>query len=186
MENISWFDLITLGLVLLLGVKGIINGFIKEVFGLVGIVGGIYIASRYAEMAGNFIDTNLYAFDNKASLFLIGFVALLIAFWLLSIFIGFIMEKLLDISGLGIIDKLLGFIVGSGKIFLIFSVLLVTLSNIQFVQKKIETYLVDSFMYPIFMATGEYIVKMDPEQIGTDIEAKIEKVTEQNSSEASK
>ena len=185
MENIVWFDLITLGLVLLLGIKGIINGFIKEVFGLVGIIGGIYIASRYAETAGDFINTNLYAFDNKASLFLIGFVALLIIFWLLSVFIGFLIEKLLAASGLGILDKLLGFIVGSAKIFLIFSVLLVTLSNIKFVQEKIDSYLSNSFMYPIFMATGEYIVKMEPKKIGADIEATIEKATEQNTSTAS-
>ena len=34
MANVSMFDIISLALVLILGIKGIINGFVKEVFGL--------------------------------------------------------------------------------------------------------------------------------------------------------
>jgi membrane protein required for colicin V production len=42
MENISLLDLISIALIILLGIKGVFRGFIKEVFGLVGIIGGIY------------------------------------------------------------------------------------------------------------------------------------------------
>lgn len=158
MEQFSWFDIITLSLIALLAIKGIINGFIKEVFGLVGIIGGIYIASRYAEVAGQWIDANIYVFENKGSLFLIGFIALLLTVWLLSIFFGYIFGKLLSMSGLGFIDKLAGFVVGGAKIFLVFSILLATVSNIDFIQKNIEKFLGNSFMYPIFIRAGNYIV----------------------------
>lgn len=165
MQDIMWFDIITLSLIVLLGIKGVINGFIKEAFGLIGIIGGVYIASRYAGDAGIWIDNTFYAFENKASLFLMGFIALLVSFWLASLLIGKIVAKLMDISGLSGIDKLAGFLIGSAKIFLVFSVFLVAVSNIAFIQAKIETYLEKSFMYPIFMEAGQRIVNFNPDEI---------------------
>ncbi|MFK5881535.1 MAG: CvpA family protein [Sulfurospirillum sp.] len=165
MGNISLFDIISLSLILILGIKGIINGFIKEVFGLIGIVGGIFLASRYAVGAGVFIQNNFYNFENKASLYLIGFIAVLISFWILSIFLGFIIARLLKISGLGGLDKLLGFFVGSLKIFLVFSILAIALSNIAFIKSRTDKYMNKSFMYPIFIETGRYIVKLDTKRI---------------------
>lgn len=165
MEQFSWFDIITLGLIAILAIKGIINGFIKEVFGLIGIIGGIYIASRYASQAGEWIDANLFAFTNKGSLFLIGFLALLIAVWILSIFLGYIFSKMLSLSGLGALDKLAGFVVGGAKVFLVFSILFVTVSNINFVQENLNKFLKNSFMYPIFIQAGNYIVTANQNKV---------------------
>ena len=169
MENISIFDIISLSLIFILGIKGVINGFIKEVFGLVGIVGGIFIASRFAEQMGKLIDTNLYKLESSATLYLVGFIAVLIVFWILSLFIGHLLESLIKMSGLGAIDKLAGFVVGSAKIFLVFSILAVTLSNIEFIKEKADEYMEKSFMYPIFVETGAYIVKMDSDKITRDL-----------------
>ncbi|MBE0494926.1 MAG: CvpA family protein [Campylobacterales bacterium] len=163
MEHIVWFDIITISLILLLGFKGIINGFVKETFGLLGVVGGIFIASRYAQEAGKFIDSAVYAFENKASLFLVGFIAILLCFWILCLLLGQIVGKLLSLSGLSGIDKIAGFFVGSAKIFLVFSIFIAAISNIDFVQKKIDTYMTQSFMYPIFMEVGQKIVELKPD-----------------------
>ena len=165
MENVSLFDIISLALILILGIKGIINGFIKEAFGLIGIVGGIFLASRYAQVAGEMIHNNFYNFGNMASLYLIGFISVLIIFWLLCIFLGFILARLLKMSGLGALDKLAGFFVGSLKIFLVFSILAIALSNIAFIKSRTDKYMSKSFMYPIFIEVGRYIVKLDTSHI---------------------
>lgn len=165
MERFMWFDLVTLGLILILAIKGIVNGFIKEVFGLIGIVGGIYMAARYATKAGDWIDVNLFAFNNKSTLFLVGFLAILIVFWIFCIFLGAIFTKMLSLSGLGIIDKLAGFIVGGSKIFFVFAVLFFAISNVVFIKEKLDKYLNNSFMYPAFIKTGAFIVDMKPEII---------------------
>jgi membrane protein required for colicin V production len=165
MENISLLDLISIALILFLGIKGIFRGFVKEVFGLIGIIGGIYVASRYAQAAGEFLDSNFLNLQNKGSLYLIGFIAVLIAFWLFAVMIGFLLGKLVSSSGLGIIDKILGFFVGGAKVFLIFSVIIYVFSNIGIFRASINNMFAGSMMYPIFQTVGAKIVKIDPSQI---------------------
>lgn len=96
MENISMFDVISITLILILGIKGIINGFVKEVFGLIGIIGGIYFASRYAPEAGGLINDHIYHFSNQASMYLFGFIGVLVVFWVSSIFLGISLLKRLE------------------------------------------------------------------------------------------
>ncbi|ACZ11614.1 CvpA family protein [Sulfurospirillum deleyianum] len=172
MTHVVMFDLIALALVLILGIKGIINGFIKEVFGLLGIIGGIFFASRYASEAGELIHAHLFAFGNKASLYLFGFIAVLILFWISALLLGYLLSHIINLSGLGIIDKLLGFAVGSMKIFLVFSALSVALNNIEFVKSRIEPYVQQSMMFPLFLETGKAIVKLDTHTMLESIQAK--------------
>jgi membrane protein required for colicin V production len=52
--DLNYFDIIAAAIILLLGLKGIVNGFFKEIFGLVGIIGGIFIASRFGPDVGQY------------------------------------------------------------------------------------------------------------------------------------
>lgn len=54
MDFVTWFDIIVIALVLILGIKGILNGLIKEVFGLIGLIGGLIVASRFSDVAEKF------------------------------------------------------------------------------------------------------------------------------------
>lgn len=168
-ENLSIFDIIAVSLILILGIKGIMNGFIKELLGLIGVVGGIFVASRFANEAGALITKHIYKLDTGATLYLAGFVSVLVLFWLSSIILGHILESMLKMSGLGLLNKIAGFAVGSAKIFLVFSILAVTLSNIEFIKNKTQTYMAGSFMYPIFVETGTFIVKYDTNKITESI-----------------
>ena len=175
MEHVSLLDLISIALILFLGIKGIFRGFIKEVFGLVGIIGGIYVASRYAQAAGEFLDQNFLNLQNKGSLYLIGFIAVLIAFWLFAVMIGFLLGKLVHSSGLGPVDKVLGFLVGGAKVFLIFSVIIYVFSNIGVFKASINNMFSGSMMYPIFQEWGAKIVKIDPSQINLNDSIEVDK-----------
>jgi len=59
------FDLVIVSIILLLGLKGIINGFFKELFGLVGIIGGIFIASRVGDEVGLYLSDLIFNFENS-------------------------------------------------------------------------------------------------------------------------
>jgi len=192
MENFSMIDFnyfdITIGaIVLILGIKGFMNGFIKEVFGLVGLVGGVYLASRLAGDASIFIDANFIHIENTALLQLLGFLAILTVVWLSATILGSIFSKMTSISGLGFINRLLGFIAGGGKYFIIFALIVTALSNVTLVKDNIGKYVNDSVLYPYLLKTGASIIHIDPKVLGLEesfttqfVTSSVKKVTKQN------
>ena len=160
MQEFSTFDMIIVGISVVLGLKGLFKGFIKEVFGLVGIIGGIFIASRLSETVGNLIKP-LIGIDSNATLSLIGFVVTLIGFWILVYIAGSILSKMSEMSGLGALNRLFGFVFGTAKIFLIISVIFYALYQIQSFRASLDKKLANSIVFPVLVETGGFIVKLD-------------------------
>ena len=185
MENLNYFDVIVYSLVLFLGLKGLFNGFIKEFFGLFGIVGGVYFASRYSNETGSILG-GIFNITNQATLSLIGFIATIALFWLILYFLGIILKKVISLSGLGVFDRILGFIAGGGKIFLIFAIIVYALTNVTMVKKALPEAVTSSTVFPYLTATGEVIIKIDPinttgqlvEKIDKSVNATVTKVVE--------
>ena len=163
MQDFSIFDIVIIGITLALGLKGLFKGFIKEVFGLVGIIGGIFVASRFADVVGQPIAQTL-AITSEATISLIGFVATLIIFWIAIYILGTVISKIFSLSGLGFIDRLFGFIFGSAKIFLILAVISHSLYQIKSFKDKLDTKFSSSLVFPLLLETGSYIVA--PAQYG--------------------
>ena len=174
----NYFDLVVTVIILLLGLKGILNGFFKEVFGLVGIIGGIFIASRLGDSVGQQLSDLIFKFENSAAISFTGFIATLGFFWLLMIAIGYAFKKLSHMSGLGIYDKILGFIFGASKFFLITAVIAHAAYNIKAVKSTIDSTFENSILFPILVSTGSVIMKLDPVEISDDINATIDAGTE--------
>ncbi len=174
MESISYFDLIIATLILLLGLKGIINGFFKEIFGMVGIVGGIFLGSTLGSKLGIWVDNLIFHFDNEAAVAFTGFIFVLATFWLGMLYLGHLFSKLSLKSGLGPLDKIFGFLLGSGKIFFIFSVIVYALSSVNIIKKSLEPMFEKSLLYPVLYATGSIIIQIDPDRIKAKIEDQAE------------
>ena len=166
MMDFNYFDVVIAAIVLLLGIKGFMHGFIKEVFGLVGLIGGVYFASRLAGTAADFIDQNFLHLENVALLKLIGFLAILIVIWLGATILGSIFSKLTSASGLGFLNRLFGFIAGGGKYFLIFALIVTALSNVSLVKDNLEKHVEDSILYPYLKKAGSYLINLDPSTLG--------------------
>ncbi len=176
MENLNIFDIVTLLLIILIGLKGLFRGFIKEVFALIGIVGGIFVASRLAREVGFFIG-GFFKIDNESTILFIGFLVSVIIFWGLVYLLGTLVSKMFSLSGLGILDRTLGVIFGAGKIFLIFAIIFYALSKVDAIKNAIKAKVGNSFMYPIFVETGAAIIKMDTSAIVKKIETSIDDTT---------
>jgi len=166
MIDFNYFDVVIAAIVLLLAIKGFMHGFIKEIFGLVGLIGGVYFASRLAETAADLIDKNFFHLDNIALLKLIGFLAILIIVWLGATILGSIFSKLTNASGLGFLNRLFGFIVGGGKYFLIFALIVTALSNISLLKDNLEKHVQSSILYPYLKSAGSYLINLDPSKLG--------------------
>jgi membrane protein required for colicin V production len=180
MQEFSTFDMIVVGISVVLGLKGLFKGFIKEVFGLVGIIGGIFIASRMSEVVGNLVKP-IIGIESNATLSLIGFVATLIGFWIIVYILGSILSKITEMSGLGAVNRLLGFIFGTAKIFLIISVIVYALYQIESFKSTLNEKLSKSLVFPYLVETGGFIVKLDTSKFTMpkeEIPVAVEKTTE--------
>jgi membrane protein required for colicin V production len=159
-NDFSIFDIVFIFIILLLGIKGFLRGFIKEIFSLIGIVGGIFIASRAAFDIGNLL-APILLLENSSSIKAIGFIVTIIGFWILMYILGLIFSKISSFSGLGIFDRLFGFVFSASKIFFIISIILYALSNIYFLQNRLQKSLSSSILYPKLLDVGSYIIKID-------------------------
>lgn len=179
MQNISTFDLIIITITLILGLKGLFRGFIKEVFGIIGIIGAIFVASRISTEVGNAI-APILAIQNEATIKLIGFATALIGFWLIIYVLGSVISKIFAASGLGIVDRIFGFLFGASKIFLIFSVIAYALYQVQSFKKIADEKFNKSLIMPHLLSVGAYIIKLDTSAITNSVDKVI------NSPETSK
>ncbi|RLA72496.1 MAG: CvpA family protein [Epsilonproteobacteria bacterium] len=171
--DFNYFDLVAAIIILLLGLKGIINGFFKELFGLIGIIGGIFIASRMGDTIGQKISDTLFHFESASAVSFTGFLFTFVAFWIVMIFIGMAFKKLSSASGLGAIDRVFGFVIGSGKFFLIASVIAYALFNIDAVRTNLEAPLKSSVIFPVMVEVGGYVMHIDTEKLGDDIQESV-------------
>jgi membrane protein required for colicin V production len=147
----SYFDIVISILVLFLGLKGIINGFFKELFGLIGIIGGIFLASRVGDDVGKFINDTVLKFENDAAVSFTGFLVTLALFWLFMIIVGAVFKRLSSLSGLGIFDKIFGFVFSASKFFLIASVIVYAAYNIKAMRPNLDSVMKNSFIFPVLV-----------------------------------
>jgi membrane protein required for colicin V production len=176
--ELNYFDIIAGVIILLLGLKGIINGFFKEIFGLVGIIGGIFVASRVGDDVGQYLSDAIFNFSNQSAISFTGFLVSLAIFWLLMIITGMIFQKLSKLSGLGALDKVLGFIFGASKFFLIAAVIAFAISNIKSLKPTLDSMMENSILYPVFVSTGGFIMKIDPVEEVANVEENIDTLTQ--------
>ena len=176
MENINYFDVIVIALILMLGLKGLLRGFIKEVFALIGLIAGVYIASRNANFTGQLISDNIIPIEGSNTLMLVGFVLTLVVIWIIAYILGTLVSKIFLASGLGIFDKFLGFIFGASKVFFIFAIIIFAVSQIKIINNKLQESTKNSIMYPLLKQAGEIIIKIDPIKVQKDISTNIDEV----------
>jgi len=183
--DFNYFDAVIASIVLLLGIKGFMHGFIKEVFGLIGLIGGVYFASRLSGTAAEFIDTNFLHLENTALLKLIGFLSILIIIWITATILGSIFSKLTSESGLGSLNRFFGFIVGGGKYFLIFALIITALSNVSLVKDNLEKHVENSILYPYLKSAGSFLINLDTTSLGFNKNATVKKITSMNDTNSS-
>lgn len=163
MYELNYFDIIVAALIFFLGLKGLIDGFIKEFFGLAGIIGGIYYGSRYAEEIGKWISDNIFYIKNEAALTFLGFLVGLFGIWIAMALLASLITKITHASGMGFFNRFLGVLFGWSKIFLIFAVIIYALSSIEVTKKVLSKYTKHSLLYPYLVKVGGYIIKLKPE-----------------------
>lgn len=144
----NYIDIIVLLFLLWGAYRGFSKGLIIEVATLLGLVFGVYVAIKYS----SYTEDILVDFLNISSRY-ISYIALAVTFVLVAIvvyIIGKLLTKLIDIISLGLINKLLGTILGVAKYFVVVCVLLMIVDalNIKFQFLSEETQQKSLLFYP--------------------------------------
>ncbi|PUD84398.1 CvpA family protein [Helicobacter pylori] len=157
----NYIDLALLVVVVAFGIRGFYHGFVSEVAGTLGIVLGVYLASRYSVAVGNLFSEHLYDLRNETMTNLIGFLLVLASIWVFFLAFGVLLGKVLVFSGLGIIDKALGFIFSCLKTFLVLSFILYALSKMD-LMKDANAYLQEkSAFFSTMKSIASKIMRLD-------------------------
>ncbi len=163
--DLNYFDVAVGSIVLLLGLKGLLNGFSKEVFGLAGIVGGVFVASHLGGLIGKFLSDTFFHFETPTAVNLVGFIFALGIFWLLMVSLGAGFKKLSAMSGLGPLDRILGFIIGSSKFFFILSIIVYALFSVTAIRENFGEKMENSFFFEPMFVTGDFILHIETDDV---------------------
>lgn len=159
--GLNYIDLALLVVVVAFGIRGFYHGFVSEVAGTLGIVLGVYLASRYSVAVGHLFSQHLYDLKNETMMNLVGFLLVLASIWVFFLAFGVLIGKVLVFSGLGIIDRALGFIFSCLKTFLVLSFILYALSKME-VMKDANAYLQGkSAFFPTMKSVASKIMRLD-------------------------
>jgi membrane protein required for colicin V production len=103
----NWLTIVIIVVVAGLGIAGLRQGLIRTVFGIAGLIGGIFLAGRYYdELASRIFPSSAY-WGNVAAYAIIAVATLVVAG-----VIGWLLAKLVNFAALGWVDKLVGGVLG--------------------------------------------------------------------------
>lgn len=163
--DLNYFDVAVGSIVLLLGLKGLLNGFSKELFGLIGIVGGLFVASHIGGAIGKFLNDLIFGFESVTAINLMGFIFSVGIFWLLMVALGAGFKRLSSLSGLGSLDRALGFMVGASKFFFILSVIVYALFSVTAIRENFGEKMKSSIFFEPMFATGNFILHIETDDV---------------------
>ena len=130
----TWFDW---GVVAIIGLSltlGLMRGFIREIFALVGWLAASLVAMMYAATVGATVARFIpdLALGEQAR-WLVGFVIIFLTVLIVTGFVALAIRRVLHAAGLGLSDRLLGagFGLARGLIILVIAVLLASLTPLR-------------------------------------------------------
>ena len=170
------FDAIVISITLILAIKGYFSGIIREIAGLLGIGFGLFFGSIYYKDVGLYVNDSILKIPNESAIDLVGFVTIFILVWLIIVLIGMLFSKMLSIAKLGLLDRIGGVFFSAGKFFIIVSVIVTMLSQIETLKSSLEKYQNDSLMWPIMEKVGTTLIHLKPEDIQKQIDDVKDKV----------
>jgi len=151
-------DVIIVGLVLFLAIRGLVNGFSKELFNFLALIGGIAVAARTHTVVGKFIsEQNILPELSLDFQKLVGFAAVFILILIIFNIISSLRTKLRSEKP-GFFSRLLGYIISIARNVFIFSLIVFGINNADFLKEKLSKHYEGSKLFqPMVQLGGELL-----------------------------
>ena len=158
--GLNIFDLVVIALILLLSLKGLVNGFAKEFFSAVGLIGGIFVATYLHNDVAKYLHENFLDFINIKVLSLISLVVIFFLFWYIISSIGKAISSLNSSGYISTTSRLGGMLVNIIKLFFVFSLIVYAFVKQPQVKRDFKNIIETSKLLPLLQKTGAAILNM--------------------------
>lgn len=111
--HLNYIDFVIIGLGIFFTVKGLLKGFVHEVLGLLGLLVAFVVATKYMSTSADYLGQYLRVPSTLASI--LGFLSIYLGVVLIVHVLTLVIQKVLEYSALGWIDKVIGALGGLGK-----------------------------------------------------------------------
>jgi membrane protein required for colicin V production len=131
----NFFDVLILGFLALFMINGFRKGFIISLASLAALVLGIYLAVHFSNYIQSILLDNFH--PSRTWLPILSFTATFLIVAILVLIVAKVMEKIIDIVGMGFLNKLAGSMLGFVKGMVVASIILFIFFSIDKKQKWI-------------------------------------------------
>ena len=154
-------DIIIAVLILFLAIKGLINGFSKELLSFISIVGGIALAANFNTTVVNLINEQ-HIVPNIADSYakIVGFIIIIIAVWLIVSVISSIISRF-GSNTISPISRIFGYIVSATRYFIIFALIIFGINQSEFFKNEAKKLKTETKLFVPMTEVGATILNID-------------------------
>ena len=159
--NIAIIDIIIVALVLFLAIKGLMNGFSKELLNFISIIGGVALAARFNTSIVELVNEQqiLPIISNEYTK-IIGFILIILLVWLIISVISTIVNRLTN-HEVGIPSRLVGYILSATRYFIIFSLIIFGVTQSDFFKNQASKLEKDSQLFKPMSQVGATLLNIE-------------------------
>ena len=161
MDKFSYIDIGIIVLLILLSLKGIWQGIIRGLASFLGILLGIFFASRFYDGLGSWFAINIYNLGSPELNALVGFVIIITLIWAGFLLLGEILFRMVRFTPLVSVDAALGLAFGFCKAFLLLSIIVFGISQIAWLKNFSQNVEQNSSIFPMMKNLSIKIMNLE-------------------------
>jgi len=154
-------DIVIVSLVLFLAIKGLVNGFSKELLNFLIVVGGVALAARFNTTVVELINAqNIAPTISESYAKIVGFIIIIVAVWLILGLVSSIINKLAS-NETSIVSRILGYILSFARYVFIFSLIVFGVNQSDFFKNEAEKFKTDTKLFAPMTKIGAGLLNID-------------------------
>jgi len=154
-------DIVLVSLVLFLAIKGLVNGFSKELFNFITIVGGVALAARFNTKVVDLINAqHIVPTISESYAKIIGFIIIIVAIWIVIGLISSIITRLTS-EETSIVSRILGYILSAARYLFIFSLIVFGINQSDFFKNEAAKLKSETKLFIPMTKIGATLLNMD-------------------------